>query len=61
MAVPSYEDEKVGAISNASGLGTELGDWPKVMEGKKHMSSLLGDRTVGGEDALVDKLFEIMR
>jgi uncharacterized protein with NRDE domain len=61
ISVPANRDEGLGAISNSSGLGTAVAEWPKVTEGKNRMASLLQDEDARSEDMLVEKLFEMMR
>ena len=69
ISAPSLNpEERVGAISNASGLGTSCPDWPKVKQGKHILGEILESTEEGygssgheDEEALIEKLFGMMR
>jgi len=66
-ALSLSQDERVGAISNASGLGTSCPDWPKVKQGKHFLEEILESTEEGNEshaqddeEVLIEKLFGMM-
>jgi len=57
------DSERVGAISNADGLGTGEEDWPKVEMGKGILEGILDEEEMkegGDEERLIEKLFGMM-